>query len=189
MPPGRIKALHCQGVVAKARIVWNGNGNYSGLFAGEAVEEMLLRMAVVWKPCVDCANCPPNPRPEYPHYPQCDLTTNFNPSASFKILRDGVHSANFFGMQNILSDGSWNPLATNISNRMPRVLVGGGAVTAKFHSETSWGFAVGTSDIALYDQSGSKTDPEKLNFPYQIVSCCTAAVRVCLHLTCSVCSA
>jgi len=168
-PPGRVKGLHSVGTVAKARIVWNGRSNYTGLFAAPTVDEMLLRMAVVWKPCVDCSNCPPNPRPDYPHYPQCDLTTNFNPSAAFKVLRDGVPSANFFGMQNILSDGSWNPLATNVSTRMPKVLVGGGAVTAKFHSVTDWGFAVGTSDLAMYNQRGDKTEPSALNFPYQII--------------------
>mmetsp|Transcript_22744 Transcript_22744/g.79496 ORF Transcript_22744/g.79496 Transcript_22744/m.79496 type:complete len:385 (-) Transcript_22744:105-1259(-) len=167
MPPGRLKSLHSIGAVAQARVVLNGAYNYTGLFEVGGMDTMLLRMAAVWRPCSGCGNCPPNPLPSYPHYPQCDLTDNFNPTAAFKVLRDGVPSGNFFGMQNILADGSWNPFHNNISTRMPRVLVGGGEVTAKFHSVTDWGFAVGTSGLATHRADGTKVDVPV--FPYQLI--------------------
>jgi hypothetical protein len=83
----RTKDIHSIGVVAKAKFVSSGQGNFTGVFGADA-DYGLVRLSVA---------TPPDPN-----------TKILKPGMGLKFLRDGVDSANLLAMYSVDGQPSWN---------------------------------------------------------------------------------
>jgi len=92
------------------------------------------------------------------------------PGISLKFLRDGMASANTVAMYSPLGQpDQWNFFEHEFYNHVPSVKnTKIAAVLYKSSGVTDWVYAVGSSDIAQYTESGYKIDnpvfPFKLDF-------------------------
>jgi len=93
MPDGRRKFIHCIGNVAKVSFVAAPNTKYTGVFKG--AENALLRLSNAGKP-------------DFSKTTAEGAKSNFLPGFGFKILRNGLPSANLVAMFGVAGYPSWN---------------------------------------------------------------------------------
>jgi len=117
MPGDRNKLVHQQGVVAQAEFISNGKHAYTGVFEG--ADEILIRMSET-------------------DFFVDGVTEAANPSLAFKFLRDGVPSANQFGMVSFEGTDSWNWFENSFMSHLPKHEGDCGPQTiGKYHAQAS----------------------------------------------------
>ena len=145
MPDDRNKLVHQQGIVAKAEFIATNNSPYTGVFEGS--QHVLIRMS------------------------ETDLfvdgvTEAANPSIALKFLRDGVPSANQFGMVSFEGTDSWDWFANPFMSHLPKHTGECGPKTiAKYHAQASR-TVYQTGSLGLAEVTEDGTEVEDPDFPY-----------------------
>lgn len=146
LAPGRTKAIHTVGTVAKVQWVSTDDHPYTGIFRGS--DTGFARFSV-GSPVQN------DPLPVVP-------------SLAVKMMRDGVDSANIFGMHGFEGASGMNFFKHCWSNNVPTFTSPALApVFAKFgEATTSYGTANGLSNMARYTQDGQ--EEQQIVFPFEI---------------------
>lgn len=145
MPGTRNKLVHQQGIVAKAEFVASDDSPYTGVFEG--AEHVLIRMS------------------------ETDLfvdgvTEAANPSIALKFLRDGIPSANQFGMVSFEGTNTWDFFGNSFMSHLPKHEGECGPKTiAKYHTQASR-FVYQTGSLGLAEAGQDGTEVENPDFPY-----------------------
>lgn len=135
----RNKYIHTVGTTATCKFVPTKNSEgYTGVFQG--ADHGVIRFSV-------------GAQPDYTKSsPAGAANGNFAPGIGFKLLRDGVPSANLVAMYSVDGQPSWNFFEFDFSTHIPDVTgSGAAAITAKFSTVTSLIQYVGLSDMASID--------------------------------------
>ena len=102
-----------------------------------------------------------------------ELSHGLNPSVAFKFLRDGVSSANQFGMvafETETQEGEWDFFSHNFQSHLPEHTgeCGPKSIANYFGAAFTHIFTTGSYDMAKYDESGEEVDLEDINFPFYL---------------------
>ena len=151
----RIKFVHQQGLVAPIRWVEEPGQPYSGLFKGgdlgfARISESGFMMAG---------------------------DTSSNPSAAIKMFRDGIPSGNLLFMESFDGQEGLDFFAPNLSTHPTPIQNATCQNTAqrKLSEANRFPFSVGTTDFALYDQSGA--DSLEFAFPFEVILVATNQMK------------
>jgi len=146
MPDGRKKLIHTVGGVAKAKIVWTSNSQYTGMF--KSANNVLVRASTAQEASLD----------------------GITPAFAIKAFRDGIPSGNIIGMYDLDGQTSLNffehNLCTHLADRptLPTKLQ---LLGAKFKIQSSYPGCLGLSEFASFTESGSKVLSPK--FPWALM--------------------
>jgi len=146
MPDARKKLIHTVGGVAKAKIVWTSNNQYTGMF--KAANHVLVRASTATEASLD----------------------GITPALAIKALRDGIPSGNIIGMYELDGQTSLNffehSLCTHLAARptLPAKLQ---LLGAKFKLQSSYPGCLGLSEFASFTESGTKVLSPK--FPWALM--------------------
>ena len=175
----RVKYVHQQGIVTRAKFVPGGMASergYSGIFASGS-DEVIVRFSDAGQ--------------------RLDgVSESINPSIALKFIRDGMTSANQFGMIGFdtIPSGMWDFWQTDFRSNLPdfknsnsrdNICLSSGAELYDHSSVNSdecaplsmgrWMSQVdqhvyqnGSSDLAGFDQTGAKTPTAQLKFPFEL---------------------
>ena len=141
----RNKLVHQQGLVAKAQFEASSD-KYTGIFQG--ADNVIIRLS-------DADLIVP------------DVSSNPNPSIALKFLRDGVSSANQFGMVSFEGSDSWDFFGQDFLTHLPEHTgdCGPRSIARLFGEAFLQIFTTGSLDMGKYDQAGAEVDAY---FPYFI---------------------
>eukprot|EP00347_Sterkiella_histriomuscorum_P022948 403336536 len=150
----RNKFIHTVGNTATVKWtpVTNSEG-YTGIFNSGADHGIIRLSAAI--------------QPDFSRKNANDAFGNFIPGFGLKLLRNGVPSGNLVAMFSVDGTQSWNFFKKEFSNHIPEPISTAQKILArKFATATPFIQYVGLSDIATYDQLGTKTTSPK--FPFQL---------------------
>jgi len=146
MPDARKKLIHTVGAVAKAKIVWTSNSQYTGMF--KAANNVLVRASTAVEASLD----------------------GITPAFAIKALRDGIPSGNIIGMYELDGQTSLNffehNLCTHLADR-PTLALKLKLLGLKFKAQSSYPGCLGLSEFASFTESGTKVLSPK--FPWALV--------------------
>jgi len=155
----RPKLIHSVGVVADAqwKVVPNSLG-YTGIFES-GCSRMYVRLSLAREPDTSPGG--------------------YTPGLSMKLLRNGVPSGNMFAMYSLQGQDSWNFFDHDLTNHVPDLSDNAAFILKELRSTfakaSAWPVMIGTSNLALYDETGKNaTSP---NFPFRLVFHPTTALH------------
>jgi len=149
-----LKVIHCQGVLAQMEWVSSADHDYTGMFRGG---QGFVRFSVGAQAdyTCECEGDGTGPSP-----------SGFLPGGSFKLMRDGTHSANFVTLP---PNGANGQMSYNFFRQPWFTHVGAPCIAVlkdKFGTSSPLVNMVGLKDFAVTDRAGVREVTP--NFPYQL---------------------